>query len=298
MLSILIPTYNYNVYPLVLELKKQADSLSIAYEILVQDDASTIYVNENRAINQLTNCSYQQNHENSGRGNNINSLNFRAKFDYVLIMEADAFPEKDTYLQDLITSIHSETQVVFGGVTYLEQQPEKDNILRWKYGKKRESIPLLERLKKPYHFVFTWNLLAKKEILSNYRFPNHVKDYGYEDVVFIKQLKENKIDIQHIENRLIHLNSESSATFIGKTEKAVTTLHQLINSNTLDINDTKIGQAYQAIQSLYLSGLITFLFKILKKRMIANLIGSNPNLMVLDFYKLGYFCFLNQKKHV
>ena len=34
MLSILIPTYNYNVYPLVTELKSQADALGIAYEVL------------------------------------------------------------------------------------------------------------------------------------------------------------------------------------------------------------------------------------------------------------------------
>ena len=40
MLSILIPTYNYNVYPLVTELKKQIDELAIEYEILVQDDSS------------------------------------------------------------------------------------------------------------------------------------------------------------------------------------------------------------------------------------------------------------------
>ena len=43
MLSILIPTYNYNVYPLVMELKSQADELDLSYEILVQDDASKIF---------------------------------------------------------------------------------------------------------------------------------------------------------------------------------------------------------------------------------------------------------------
>jgi glycosyltransferase involved in cell wall biosynthesis len=94
MLSILIPTYNYNVYPLVTELKSQADALGIAYEILVQDDASKTFLQENSEINLLQHCSYTLNHENLGRGNNINLLNNRAQFNYVLIMEADAFPEK------------------------------------------------------------------------------------------------------------------------------------------------------------------------------------------------------------
>lgn len=298
MLSILIPTYNYNVYSLVTELKSQADALGIAYEILVQDDASTFFLKENTEINLLQHCSYTVNHENLGRGNNINLLNNRAKFDYVLIMEADAFPEKKDYLQHLIASINPETQVLFGGVTYPNEKPEKDKLLRWKYGNERESIPLSERLKNPYHFVFTWNLLLKKELLSNYHFPYNVKDYGYEDVVFIKQLKENNIPVQHIENRLVHFNTETSLTFIEKTERAITTLHQLILDKKLELNDTKIGTAYRIIIFLQFNIVIRLLFKKLSKQMIANLTSSHPSLIVLDLYKLGYFCLLNQKKHV
>lgn len=293
MLSILIPTYNYNVYSLVTELKSQADALGIAYEILVQDDASTFFLKENTEINLLQHCSYTVNHENLGRGNNINLLNNRAKFDYVLIMEADAFPEKKDYLQHLIASINPETQVLFGGVTYPNEKPEKDKLLRWKYGNERESIPLSERLKNPYHFVFTWNLLLKKELLSNYHFPYNVKDYGYEDVVFIKQLKENNIPVQHIENRLVHFNMETSLTFIEKTEKAITTLNQLIEDKKLDLKDTKIGKAYRIIQFWQLDIIIRFMFKRLSKQMIANLTSSNPSLIVLDLYKL--YIFLNRK---
>lgn len=295
MLSILIPTYNYNVYPLVTELKNQADALGIAYEILVQDDASSFFLEENTEINLLQHCSYTLNHENLGRGNNINLLNNRAQFDYVLILEADAFPEKKTYLQNLIATINTDTSILFGGVTYPNQKPEKEKLLRWKYGNERESISLSERLKNPYHFVFTWNLLLKKEILSKHHFPYNVKDYGYEDVVFIKQLKENNILVQHIENRLVHFNTETSLTFIEKTEKAVSTLHQLILDKKLELSDTKIGKVYKVVKFWQLNFLISFFFKKVSKNMIKNLTSSNPSLIVLDLYKLGYFCLLNQK---
>ena len=78
MLSILIPTYNYHVYPLVTELKSQADALGIAYEILVQDDASTSFLEENTEINLLQHFSYTFNHENLVRLNHINLLNNQA----------------------------------------------------------------------------------------------------------------------------------------------------------------------------------------------------------------------------
>jgi hypothetical protein len=289
MLSILIPTYNYNVYPLVTELKNQADALGIAYEILVQDDASKSFLKENTEINLLQHCSYTLNHENLGRGNNINLLNNRAKFEYVLIMEADAFPEKKTYLKKLIDSINQETQVLFGGVIYPNQKPEQDKLLRWKYGNERESISLSDRLKRPYHFVFTWNLLLKKEILSKYHFPNNIKNYGYEDLVFIKQLKENKVPIQHFNNMLIHFNSETSIAFLNKTEDAVKTLHQLISNKKLLIEDIKIGKASKMIHLLHLESLARFLFKKTSTKLIANLTSSHPSLIILDLYKLGYF---------
>ena len=247
------------------------------------------FLEENREINLLQHCSYTLNHTNLGRGNNINLLNNQAKFDYVLIMEADAFPEKKTYLKDLIAAINKETIVLFGGVTYPNQEPDKDKLLRWKYGNERESVSLSERLKNPYHFVFTWNLLLKKEILSKHHFPYNVKDYGYEDVVFIKQLKENKIPIQHFNNMLIHFNSETSIAFLNKTEDAVKTLHQLISNKKLLIEDVKIGKASKMIQLLHLESLARFLFKKTSSKLIANLTSSRPSLLILDLYKLGYF---------
>jgi len=296
MISILIPTYNYNVYPLVTELKKQADLLSIPYEILIQDDASTLFLKENESINSLENCVYILNPENLGRGNNINALNSKAKFSYVLLLEADAFPENDNYLESFIKSISDTTEIIFGGVGYPETKPNSEQLLRWKYGKERESIAIEARLKNPYHFVFTWNLLLKKEILANNPFPVSVKEYGYEDVVFIKKLETQNIPIQHIENRLIHNNQEANSIFIQKTEKAVRTLKQLLEHRELEYDDTRIGKAYSLLRLLSLGKVTAFLFRKFSNRMLLNLTSSNPSLTVLDLYKLGYFCLLDTQK--
>ena len=67
MLSILIPTYNYNLYPLLTELKKQADLADLPYEVLVLDDASSLFIAENSKINTLENCFYYKNEQNLGR---------------------------------------------------------------------------------------------------------------------------------------------------------------------------------------------------------------------------------------
>ena len=64
MLSILIPIYNYNVYPLVLELHEQCMTLGISFEILCQDDGSTITFIENNQINMYRQKYYKNPHTN------------------------------------------------------------------------------------------------------------------------------------------------------------------------------------------------------------------------------------------
>ncbi|MFY8112284.1 MAG: glycosyltransferase [Flavobacterium sp.] len=74
MLSVLIPVYNYAVFPLVLEVHKQCIAAGIQFEILCQDDCSTSHIEENLAIEQLPYCTFSQNKVNLGRGNNRNLL--------------------------------------------------------------------------------------------------------------------------------------------------------------------------------------------------------------------------------
>jgi hypothetical protein len=298
MLSILIPVYNYDVYPLASELKHQADVLGIQYEILVQDDNSTEFTAENEKINSLSNCHYDVNPKNIGRGRNINLLCTKADEEYVLIMEADSFPENKHYLKNYLDLISKDTSIIFGGVKYPETVPEKNKLLRWKYGHFREAKSLQHRHKNNYSFVFTWNLLLRKEILLKYPFPEFINEYGYEDAIFIKNLRLNSISITHIENPLIHYNNEYSIDFIKKSETAVKTLHSLISLQKIDSKDVKLSFIYSIVKKLYLMGIVKLIFNKNKQSILNHLTSRNPNLYVLDFYKLGYLCSLNQPENV
>ena len=292
MLSILIPTYNYNVFPLVVELKKQADKLDIDYEILAQDDVSQNFINENNKINSLTNCNFAINSQNLGRGKNINLLCLKSKFDFVLIMEADSFPENENYLKNYIERISKLTTVIFGGVKYPSVIPPKEKILRWKYGIKRETKSLNHRLKNEYDFVFTWNLLVKREIILQNPFSEFISEYGYEDALFIKNYRLNNIRISHIDNPLVHYYDEYSIDYIKKTERANKTLFHLIQEQKLEFKDTKLSTSYSILKKLHLIGFVKTIYTKNKQKILNNLTSDNPNLYLLDFQKLGHLCTL------
>lgn len=298
MLSILIPVYNYNVYPLVCELKHQADELGIKYEIIVNDDLSQKFVTENSKINSLLNCSFSINPQNAGRGKNINLLCAKAKENYVLIMESDSFPENKNYLKNYLDLISNDTPVIFGGVQYPKTSPGKDKLLRWKYGINRETKSISCRLRNNYDFVFTWNLLLKKDILLKHPFPEFINEYGYEDTVFIKMLRLSSISVTHIENPLIHYNEEYSIDFIKKSETAVKTLYSLIALQKIELKDIKLSYVYLILKKLYLTGVVKAVFTKNKEHIVNNLTSENPSLYLLDFYKLGYLCTFNPLKNV
>lgn len=289
MLSVLIPVYNYNVYPLVSEIKQQADNLGIEYEILIQDDLSQNFIAENTAINSLSNCSFSTNTQNLGRGKNINLLCSKSIFEYVLILEADSLPNSKNYLKNYIELL-STPVTIFGGVLYPNEIPPKEKMLRWKYGLQRETKSLKHRLENNYDFVFTWNLLLKKEVLLKHPFPEFVTEYGYEDLIFIKNLQKNSVSISHIENPLIHYNAENSADFIAKTETALNNLYNLLQVEKLSYSDIKLSSVYLILKKTYLTGLVRFVYKKSKKKVLTNLTSADPNLYLFDFYKLGYLC--------
>lgn len=298
MLSIVIPIYNYNVYPLVEELHKQCMECGIAFEILCQDDGSTISFTENKLINNLESCSHLVNNKNHGRAYNINKLVENSKFDYALILEADAFPSEKNYIQLYIEVIKLKPQAVFGGIIYTETKPQKNTLLRWIYGKARESKDLAYRLKNPYNIVFSWNLLIEKKVFINNRFDSSITAYGFEDLVFLKKLRQHHVSIQQIDNPCLHQNEEQSAIFIKKSKIAVLNLIELYRKNILSTSDSSLLKVFEILKNTYLVATTSFLFDRFEKPLKKNLLSKKPSLFLFDLYRLGYFCKNSKMKNI
>ncbi|GAQ49743.1 glycosyl transferase [Flavobacterium psychrophilum] len=153
MLSILIPTYNYNAFSLVEELNNQALATGIKYEIIVLDDGSNYFLKENQKINELDNCSLNELSQNIGYSKIRNVLAKKAKYDWLLFLDSDTFPRSSSYISNYIKLITKNKKVVFGGIEYPKNKPENDKLLRWNMVKKREVSSLSNRIKKPYNSV-------------------------------------------------------------------------------------------------------------------------------------------------
>lgn len=296
MISVLIPTYDYNTLPLVTELHRQLLAENTNFEIIVQDDASPVNENTNlnNTINQLSNCRFERNDANLGRGQNRNSLIQKAKFDWILLMDCDMFPQSENFIKTYLEQIKNATNsVVYGGLLYQNEKPSKEQLLRWVFGKSREEIPLSKRLSNPYHYCLISNILVRRDLLLAYPFKTEIYRYGYEDIVLILGLKKQQVPIWHIENAAFHLNLESSAIFLDKFHNSLQNLKWVLDHQIIQAEDTALTRMYGKLRKFGLTRITAFSFGLLQSLMTKQLLSAKPSLLVFDLYRLGYFCQLN-----
>lgn len=298
MISILIPSYNYNSLPLVQELHSQALLENIDFEIIVQDDASPVnnHTQINSEINHLSYCRFERNETTLGRGQNRNSLVSKASYPWLLFLDCDMFPQYKNFIQNYIRNLENNSvQAVYGGIVYDKQKPSSNEMLRWVYGKQREEIPLHRRIKHPFKHSLMSNFLVKKEIIEKFQFDKNLFQYGYEDIVLIQDLQQNNISIIQIENAAFHLQLENSEVFLEKTKQSLGNLKLLIDRNVFTDDNTSLIKTYRLISKMGLRSAVAFVFKKCEGVLNRNLLSERPSLTLFLLYKLGYFCQLNSR---
>ena len=294
MLSILIPTFNYNTFPLVENLWNKIIVEKIPFEILVLDDGSTSFLIENEQINSLENCNFIKNSNNLGRTQTRNLLAKSAKYDWLLFLDSDVIPVNLNFISEYIHYLKKEYDVILGGIKYEKNHQDNSKILRYKYGKSREEIAAKIRNKNPYSAILSGNILIKKNIFLLCNFTNHENLYGM-DNYFAYQLFLHKFSVYHIENTVYHIGLEDNEIFLEKSLLSVYNRKQLFEKIEGFETLNPILKKYKIINYWHLNILVSYIFKKSKRFLKKNILGNNPNLLIFDLYRLGYLCSLKKK---
>jgi len=295
MLSILIPEYNYNCTKLVSDLAAQCKGANVAYEIIVLDDASTLYISENQKIIELSCCHFVKSEQNLGSAKVRNELAKMATYPHLLMIDCDAEVCNKDFIQRYL-DIMGQHQVIIGGVAYQHKAPSINHYLRWFYGKNRECPAAVLRNQNPYKSVLSFNLMIEKDVLLKYPYDENFTDYGHEDSVMGFTFRKAGISILHIDNTLIHNGLDLNEVFLAKSLKAVEKYFTcpVFQSKEM-VEEIKIFRAFEKVRDLGLCRIIAFKYRVAKKVIVHNLCGKHPSMLLFDFYRLGYMCnyFLN-----
>jgi glycosyltransferase involved in cell wall biosynthesis len=285
-LSILIPTYNDRCKLLVGELRQQAEQAGIVYEILVADDGSTDadVIRENSEISQWEHCQFLRQPGNIGRAAIRNVLAQTARYPHLLFIDSDMTLLRTDFICKYVSM--EEADVIDGGVSIGGDAEALKGNLRYRYEKAAEQEHTADkRRQNPYRDFHTANFLIRRDLMLAHPFDERFRYYGYEDVLFGKQLRADHITITHIDNPMGFCTFESNPDFVAKTEEGLRTLHQFRDELR---GYSRLLTLVDGIHLPIITSLIRCWHRLFGKLERKNLCGSHPNLRLFSLYKLGY----------
>ena len=292
MLSILIPTYQYDCSRLVSDLHLQAQQLGVPYEIIVADDASpdATYRESHSTFAHLPHCRLIQLSDNVGRARIRNLLAHEASYDWLLFMDADAQVISPTYLADYISHADKGADVICGGLCHAPALPSPEVSLRYAYEHRADKRRAAHyRRQHPYERFTPFNFMVRRTTFLDILFCEAITDYGHEDTLFGIALAERHVPIAHIDNPLLHLGLEPNEVFLSKTRAALRNLAAM--QTTLEGHSSLIS-AYRLLSRLGISHLIARCYTRHENTLATHLCGPHPCLTLFFLYKLGYYCHL------
>lgn len=300
MLSICIPVFNLEIAELYSALQAQIDSSQKEIEIVVIDDGSK----EAFKIANRKTCvesTYIELPENVGRAKIRNLFLKHTKYDNLLFLDCDSKITDINYLQNYIKLLNKKTiQVVFGGSYYHAKKPNREHLLRWEYGTKKENKPIQVRKKLKNKAFLTNNFLIERTVFEKNKFDESLTKYGYEDTLFGYNLTLNGYRISQIDNPVLNNEFDTNIEYLNKVRESIDNLHIIIQKHNYDeglFEHIKLLKAYKKIEQKKILKAYNLLFK-LKKPVILALLKSGyyGNLALFNYYKLGLICEKLSKK--
>ena len=276
MLSILIPTYNYDCTNLVRDLHRQAECAGIDYEIVVADDASPIKecAERVREINTWPNCRLIELERNLGRARIRNRLADEARFEWLLFMDSDAEVISDSFIVDYLK--HTDADVVCGGLCHADVLPSPEVSLRYAYEKRADKKrAACYREQRPYEQFITFCFMVRASVFQAIRFDDSITEYGHEDTLFGVELERRKVNIRHIDNPMRQGGIETNAEFVEKTRAALRNL-VLMEDNMR--NHSLLLKLYGVLHLIRLDGCIARWFSHNEDWLKGQLMESTPQL--------------------
>lgn len=290
------------------------DTISLGFEIIFADDGSgdATARQRNAIIAQLPYCQYIERPKNVGRSAIRNFLAHTAHYSHLIFLDGDVAIKRGNFVQTYLAH-RNDADVIIGTLHFSRMQVACDtaediigHTKRAKEETKKTTEPMLyndnlkyryeqqflakhpvkKRMKQPYASFRTTNFMVRRDLLLAYPFDETFHEYGYEDTLFGKQLKEHGATLIHLDNAATIADYEDNATFVAKTEESLRTLaahaHQLQGYSTLLHTANKL-------KCLHLQPLIAFVFKLFKGLLHKNLCSNSPSVFLFNVYKLGYY---------
>ncbi|KPF73928.1 glycosyl transferase [Brevundimonas sp. AAP58] len=223
-LSVLIPFLRDDPSQLLALLDREAEALGSVVEIVVMDDGTGDAALTARLTAQVQTMALPIRLitllANEGRSRGRNRLAGAARGGSLLFLDSDMRPDSDHFLQTWAELVRQQAPAVaFGGFSLLQAPDEPRFSVHRAMATNGECIGAAERAKAPEKYVYTSNLLVRRDVFEAEGFDGTFTGWGWEDVEWAMRVSR-RWPVLHIDNPATHMGLDTVEQLAGKYEQS------------------------------------------------------------------------------
>ena len=231
-LSVLIPFLRDDPSGLLTALDREAPGLGGAVELVVLDDGTGDRALTRRLTALATDLTLPTRLEslgaNIGRAKGRNRLAGHARGGWLLFLDSDMLPDQPDFLAAYLALIAEQSPpVVFGGFSLLQAPPRREHALHRRFALASDCAPLARRKLSPEKYVYTSNLLVRRDVFETITFDESFEGWGWEDVEWAMRVQRQH-PILHVDNTATHLGLEPATVMAAKYEQSTVNFARIV----------------------------------------------------------------------
>lgn len=222
--SILIPFLRDDPTELLQLLDEEAAAVGRAVEVIVMDDGTNdpdLTARLQALVRAMAlPCRLITLTTNEGRSKGRNRLADAARGGSLLFLDSDMRPDHRRFLwtwADLVA--REDPAVAFGGLSLLQAPTDARFSVHRSMAAKSDCVPYQERALTPEKYVFTSNLLIRRDVFEVETFDSEFSGWGWEDVEWAMRVSR-RFTVVHVDNPATHMGLDTVEALAAKYEQS------------------------------------------------------------------------------
>ncbi|MDP3801825.1 glycosyltransferase family 2 protein [Brevundimonas sp.] len=230
--SVLIPFLRDDPADLLTLLDEEAASVAGAVEIVILDDGTKDAALTARLAGQVRGMALPARlitlPANEGRSIGRNRLASAARGGSLLFLDSDMRPDHRRFLRDWADlAAREDPAVAFGGFSLLQAPTDARFAVHRAMAARSECVPYGERAKQPEKYVYTSNLLVRRDVFEAEAFDSGFTGWGWEDVEWAMRVSR-RFRVVHLDNPATHMGLDTVAALAGKYEQSAPNFARMV----------------------------------------------------------------------
>lgn len=222
--SVLTPFLRDDPTELLTLLDEEAASVDGAVEVVVLDDGTNDTELTARLSAQIKAMRLPARlitlPANEGRSRGRNRLASAARGGSLLFLDSDMRPDHRRFLKDWADlTAREDPAVAFGGFSLLQAPDEERFAVHRAMATRSDCVPYTERARQPEKYVYTSNLLVRRDVFEAEAFDPGFTGWGWEDVEWAMRVSR-RFRVVHLDNPATHMGLDTVETLTAKYEQS------------------------------------------------------------------------------